>query len=252
MEKHEYKKMFSCEKNLWWYKNLRLFLKQELNKLIKQRQKKQIKILDAGCGTGGNLKMLQKIGFKKTFGFDVSKKAISFCKKRELKNIKLGSINKIPFEKNSFDIVICINVLESQEVNLKKAFKELIRVLKPKGSLLLVLSAHQYLLSEHDLAVHSVQRFNKKKVLKYFSSSKSKIVWQKYYFFFLFPFIAIIRILKNILFKLKGSKKPQSDVKKSVKWLNSLFYSITKKEADLAKYISFPWGSSLFVLIKKE
>lgn len=86
-------------------------------------------VLDVGCGEGFTLNKLKKnnIG-KKYLGIDYSKTAIEIGKRLypEL-DLKTGDIYKLEFKDNSFDLVICSEVLEHLE-NPLKALKELIRV----------------------------------------------------------------------------------------------------------------------------
>ena len=64
----EYRAMFEVEEKLWWYKILHEKVIAEINSFSKGN--KQIKILDAGCGTGGFLLKLQSAGYQYFFVFD--------------------------------------------------------------------------------------------------------------------------------------------------------------------------------------
>ena len=98
------------------------------------REVKKLKIssiLDAGCGEGFTLEMLrkQRIG-KKHEGIDFLKTAIEIGRKVHPKvKLKQASIYKLPYPKNSFDIVLCTEVLEHLE-KPQEAVKELFRVSK--------------------------------------------------------------------------------------------------------------------------
>lgn len=76
MQKHEYYAMYRAEKSLWWYKGLR----DVLDYYISQKGQK-LKILDAGCGSGMNMKSLLSKAHL-VYGIDLSNDAISLCKKR--------------------------------------------------------------------------------------------------------------------------------------------------------------------------
>ncbi len=88
-------------------------------------------ILDAGCGEGFTLHKLEKakIG-KKLFGFDFLDKAILIGKKQyPMLNLKQGDIYHIDAKANTYDVVICSEVLEHLE-RPEEALKELVRVSK--------------------------------------------------------------------------------------------------------------------------
>lgn len=117
-------------------------------------------ILDIGCGSGTDLINCGKF-VRKAVGLDIDKNSLSTAnylfKKSGLKNIKLlehDANQKLPFKNNSFDKVICSDVLE----HLKKrelALKEVKRVLKKNGSLFLVVdnphTSWKKLLNAHGL-----------------------------------------------------------------------------------------------------
>jgi 2-polyprenyl-3-methyl-5-hydroxy-6-metoxy-1,4-benzoquinol methylase len=88
-------------------------------------------ILDAGCGEGFTMNKLKENGLgNKIEGIEYEKDAIAFGKKL-FPNliIRQGSIYELPYEDNSFDLVICTEVLEHLE-EPEKAFREMLRVTK--------------------------------------------------------------------------------------------------------------------------
>jgi SAM-dependent methyltransferase len=88
------------------------------------------KVLDIGCGIGDMLSCR-----KNTVGLDVNPLNVAFCKKLKL-NAYVMKPNIIPFDDKSFDSVLLDNVLEHIE-SPSLLFKEIRRVLKPDGSLLI-------------------------------------------------------------------------------------------------------------------
>lgn len=97
------------------------------------------KILDLGCGTGRHTIYLAKKGFS-VYGIDIAKEGIKITKswlsKENLQaNLKIGSIyGKLPFPSNSFDAIISTKVVHHEKIqNIRKAIKEIERVLKPNG-----------------------------------------------------------------------------------------------------------------------
>lgn len=94
--------------------------------------------LDAGCGTGVFSEFLVKTGMDVT-GFDESPEMLGIAnKKPTLKNVRMvrGDINKLPFESNCFDRVLCAFVIEFIK-NPKPVISELKRVLKTGGVLVI-------------------------------------------------------------------------------------------------------------------
>ena len=93
MKKDEYRIMFEAEEQHWWYRGLR---KISLQSIKKYAPASKLKVLDVGCGTGILMKILSSD--HDVTGIDYSEDAISFCKLRELENVKQASANDLPFD----------------------------------------------------------------------------------------------------------------------------------------------------------
>ena len=100
------------------------------------KEGKNKKLLDAGCGPGIYSLTLKKRGFD-VYAIDIDKNKIDFLKKNA-KDIRISKadVTNLLFKDNFFDYIICSEVIEHIKKD-KKAIKELIRVLKPKGILVL-------------------------------------------------------------------------------------------------------------------
>jgi ubiquinone/menaquinone biosynthesis C-methylase UbiE len=93
-------------------------------------------ILEAGCGYGRVTRMIVPYG-PKIIGVDISKTMVDFCSESFPVNFRacIADITELPFADSSFDKVICNGTIEHVE-NPEKAIKELVRVLKPGGIIL--------------------------------------------------------------------------------------------------------------------
>lgn len=131
-------KSFAYTKNYFYERDLLIpHLAQTIKKLMVKNQLQ--KVLDVGCGTGRLVKFLNSKGFV-AFGCDNCPNAVRVAQKLNNKlTIKLASATKLPFKKNSFDLVTAISVIEHLTHNEGKKFlEEAKRVLKPKGYIFLV------------------------------------------------------------------------------------------------------------------
>ncbi len=88
-------------------------------------------ILDVGCGEGFTLERLRTEGIgKKLEGVDYLDRAVELGMKEHPElTLKQGSIFDLKYKDNSFDVVICSEVLEHIE-NPAEGLKELVRVSK--------------------------------------------------------------------------------------------------------------------------
>lgn len=96
-------------------------------------------LLDCGCGTGPMLTLLhEKYPEKHYTGIDLTPKMIEVAKRKALKNVELvvGDCENLPFEANSFDVVICCESFHHYP-NPQDYFNSVSRVLRPGGRLVL-------------------------------------------------------------------------------------------------------------------
>ena len=80
MQKNEYYLMYEYENYHWWFISKRMFIFSILGR------KKFSDIMDLGCGTGGNSKLLEGLG--NVDRLEISPEAIKYLKKRKLNYIK--------------------------------------------------------------------------------------------------------------------------------------------------------------------
>lgn len=108
-----------------------------IKRLLPKNEK--IKILDFGCGDGILIKYMKRNNPKSLFyGVDVSKKIIQINKKKIsfAKFYVTSDGGRLPFPNNSFDFIVSTDVIE-HIYDTEYAFRELSRVLKPNGKILL-------------------------------------------------------------------------------------------------------------------
>ena len=103
---------------------------------------KQDYVLDAGCGNWKNISYYQtKCNI---IGIDLSKNLVNICKERGY-NVDVGNITNTEFKDNTFDYIISIAVIHhiEHETERIKTIRELVRILKPNGKLLVTLWAYE-------------------------------------------------------------------------------------------------------------
>lgn len=234
--------MRKLEDNHWWFVSKRQYAKTVLN-LIKLSKKS--KILDIGCGTGKNLEMLSNFG--QAQGVDYSTSAVKFCHQRGLKKVKKASLIKLPFKADSFNLVTLFDVLYHKGVKSdSKALKEVNRVLKSSGHLLITDCAHQFLYGPHDISMHARQRYSKKELITKVTQAGFSIQKASYIYFITFPLFFINRLMSRYL-----TKKSGSDVGKVNSIINKLLINLLFFESKLLKFINLPVGSSIIIMAQK-
>jgi ubiquinone/menaquinone biosynthesis C-methylase UbiE len=241
MQPNEYATMFQVEETHWWYGALHRLIFQTLEAELPNWRDKEI--LDAGCGTGA---ILQRLGNpEKNVGIDLAPEAISFCRERGLSNVRQGDISHLPFADASFDAVICSSVLYHQWVDdVAAALREMRRVLRPGGLLLINVPAFRFLHSAHDVAVMTARRFRKPEIRKLLFDQNFTIRRLTYWTMFLFPLAVAARTL--------GASEMGRDFEtKEPSFLQRMFAQITALELRLLRRLSFPFGVALLAAARK-
>lgn len=110
-----------------------------IDQIMKERYSTGQKLLDAGCAEGRNLKWFYLNNFD-IYGIDTDSERLETAKQQYPKlahNFTTGSIEKLPYEEATFHHILCSAVLHfaQSEKHFFTMFTELIRVLKPEGTL---------------------------------------------------------------------------------------------------------------------
>ena len=246
MEYAEYKIMYEAEDVHWWYRGLRGTLFTMLR--LDQANPKALRILDAGCGTGGNLAALQRAGYDAQ-GFDFSHVAIEFCRARGLMGVSVGSITDIPYTDKVFDIVISCDVLNDAGTDdEERALREIYRVLRPGGRVFLNLPAFSFLRGEHDQATDVARRYTKVDIRRKLQRVGFEPVRLSYWNMLLFPAVLLVRLVRH---GRDGKGEPRSDIAVPPAPANWLLTQLMRIERVLRSVIDLPVGSSLAVVARR-
>ncbi|MEK7590059.1 MAG: class I SAM-dependent methyltransferase [Patescibacteria group bacterium] len=237
-----YKIIHDTELINWWYKVRRKII-HDLIKKYGYIENKNIKILDAGCGVGTLLKELEKYG--NVSGLDFSEIAVNFCKEKNIKNVSIGNITKLPFPDNTFDIVLALDVVEHVEDDLS-AMREIYRVMKGDGVAIITVPAFKFLWGITDEMSNHHRRYTISELKTKIKSSGLSIVRSSYFNTFLFIPIALVRCFVR-LFNIRIMSENETGNGA----VNTILYKIFYAESIFLKYINFPFGVSAFVICKK-
>jgi len=241
MRPDEYATMFRVEETHWWYRSLHRLMIQALEMEVPDWRNKAI--VDVGCGTGA---ILQRLGNpEKNVGVDISPVAISFCRNRGLNNVREADIASMPFADESFDAAICSSVLYHEWVaDVGRALREIRRVLRPNGVLLINVPAFQFLHSAHDDAVMTARRFRKPELRELLVKNGFAIRRLTYWTTLLFPLALVARTFG-------GSRMGRDFDLDKDSFVQKLFLKVMGLEAGLLRKISLPFGVALLAVGRK-
>ena len=244
MEKEDLIQMNKFEKEYWWHVGRRYFLDKLLKKYSSDSIKNK-KIVDFGCGMGGNYKFLSKYG--KVVGVDSSKISIDYCKK-EKQQIKLTNGVNLPFENDSIDLLTSFDALEHIKDD-RAMIKEYLRVLKSGGKIFITVPAYTFMWSDHDEVLGHYRRYNVNQLKNKFDESKFTSIKTSYYVCFLFPIILIFRIYRIIFSRYLIKKTSYISLPKN---LNNLLTLTIKAESFLSNKFNLPFGCSVVAVFEKK
>jgi SAM-dependent methyltransferase len=150
-----YQEHYEAEDRHWWFKG-RWAVVEAL--LARTPLPPEPRILDAGCGTGGNLQRYSRLG--QASGVDPFPDAVRFCRERGLDSVQQAGLESLPFEDRSFDLIAATDVLEHIAAE-HQALRELWRVAATDAALLLTVPAYMWLWSQEDENLHHKRRYTK-------------------------------------------------------------------------------------------
>lgn len=247
MERSEYTVMAAVEDRHWWYGGMRAIAAALLDEVYRGRR--DLRILDAGCGTGGNARFLRRYG--QVVGIDLAAEALELGGERLPGVLARGSVLAIPFADASFDLATSFDVLYHRAVpDESQALRETRRVLRPGGRLLIRLPAYEFLRSKHDRAVHTRRRYTAGQARALLGANGFAVERCSYVNSLLFPLPLAQRLIERALPALE---RAESDLTLPSPLLNeALRWPLVAEAAWLAHGRSFPAGLSIMCLACRD
>ncbi len=139
----------------WWYRGRRRVLERTIARL---HLPARARILDAGCGSGRNMVDFARHG--EVTGVELSPTSAELARGRHVGEVVEGSVMEMPFAADSFDLAVCLDVIEHLPDD-RGALRELRRVVAPGAPLLVTVPAYQWLWSGHDEINHHCRRYSR-------------------------------------------------------------------------------------------
>jgi SAM-dependent methyltransferase len=153
MDQRERQAMLTMDDRHWWYRGRRRVIRAELDKLSLAPG---ARVLDAGCGSGRTLEEL--VDYGETYGIEFDPDAAALARSRGVGDVRVGRVEELPWDGDFFDLITCLDVIEHTPDD-RRSLRELRRVCKPSGHLLITVPAYQALWSLHDVANHHYRRY---------------------------------------------------------------------------------------------
>ncbi len=254
MQPEDYAYLYELEDSFWWFAGMREITAVLLDPICSTGKKGRF-ILDAGCGTGGNLAWLRRYTENgEVIGIDLSTDALNFCRRRGRSNLAQASVTDLPFADETFDLVTSFDVLAYPPGSKAdaQAMHEMHRVLRPGGIGFVRVAAYEWMYGDHDKATKAQRRYSLGALAEKMKEAGFEILRATYANSWLLP----VAIVRRMILKPIGLASRGSDVKplpRHLQWLNSVLQNILVSEAHLLKksFLKLPAGLSAICVAKK-
>jgi len=239
MDRAVYDQMRKVEQDHWWFAARREILARQIEALDLPAG---ARILEVGCGTGGNLAMLGRYG--KVTGLEPDADSRAYAAERTGAPVIDGALPQgLPAP--GYDLVAALDVIEHVDADAE-AVAAMGALLKPGGALVTTVPAHGWLWSRHDELHHHKRRYGLNAYRGLFRAAGLTVRKASYFNSLLFPAIAFARALKA----LPGIKAPDDDALPPPA-LNGLLRRIFAAEAPLLRRANLPLGVSILLIAER-
>jgi SAM-dependent methyltransferase len=248
MEQEHQQRYYDLGRSYWWlagkYRIIADAVRRHFPVAVSSRRGR---ILDLGCGPGNLLDYLAPHG--DVFGSDFSHDALRFCAGRGFARLFRADFHSLPLRADSFDVVTCIDVLEHL-LDDRKAIRELVRILRPGGVLVVSVPAFMFLWGDHDTMYGHHRRYTTGEMRQRFAAAGLRVHKLSYFEpLFLLPLWAYRNVKK--LFGGGGRLEQRDDFVTLPGPLNTLLCHLIAAERFPLRYLNFPFGVTLLAVASK-
>jgi SAM-dependent methyltransferase len=243
MQSHHYPILYQVEETHWWYLGRRRIIQSLVEKIRTTLPNAKPKILDVGCGTGANLKMLSAYGSAE--GVDISPQAVDFCRERGLDSVKLGAIEHLPYESGSFEMVTALDVVEHLDDDVA-GLREMRRVLRRDGRVLLFVPAFMFLWGVQDDVSNHRRRYTLPSLLQAVEAAGFAVEWASYANISFFLPVLVVRSVMRWL-----GLRAATEYGINISLLNGPFSSLFAAERFVLERGKIPFGVSAVCIARR-
>jgi SAM-dependent methyltransferase len=249
MEREEYDRIYCLEDSHWWYTGMRAITLSLLQASGICASRAPLRVLDAGCGTGGMLPYLRRFG--EVWGVDLSPFALPYAQRRADGRggmyLAQASVTALPLPGEVFDLVTSFDVIYHLAVaDDVAALKEFCRVLRPGGVLFLRVPAYDWLRGAHDRIVHTRHRYTRGELRRKLECAGFVVERLSHANMLLLP----VAVVKRILEALAGPTA-RSDVQPVHPVANAALRACLLLEAWVLRRVDLPAGLSVVAVARR-
>jgi SAM-dependent methyltransferase len=238
---------YRAEQTHFWFRGFRQFMRPLLAQATAGVA--DARILDCGCGTGSNLDMLRPFG--RAVGFDLTSVGPQFAHAHGHR-VAQASIAAIPFTSNTFDVVTSFDVFQCLPDEVEQsAIRDMARVLKPGGWIVLNVAALELLHGRHSVLSEEVRRYTPSRLRAIVESAGFRIERLSFAHASLLPILLPTRMWQRMVAPPGGVEAGEFEISVPIAPINGTLSALVTLEAVALRAIDMPVGSSLMCLARK-
>jgi SAM-dependent methyltransferase len=243
MDRAAYALMAAHEDRHWWFVGRRAVIAALIDRIALAGRPL---ILEAGCGSGGNLGLLEGRGIVSAFEpfEDAAGNAQARYPGTEVRRGELP--NDVPFEEGTFDLVAALDVLEHVEDDVS-SLAALVRLARPGAAIIVTVPAHQVLWGSHDRRLHHHRRYGKRQMRQIADAAGAEIEFETAFNTVLAPIAIVFRLAEKLIGLDLGNQE-----RLPAHPLNKVLGALFAIERHLVARFSLPFGLSYGYILRRR
>lgn len=229
-----------AERDHFWFRGFRRFVEPLV---ASATNGPGAEILDCGCGTGHNLQILRRYG--RVYGIDLTWAGLQYARAAGERRVAQATAARLPFPDACFSLVTSFDVLYGLDDRTERAaIREMYRVLRPRGTLIVNVAALNGLRGNHSILSGEVRRYSRPDLRRRLESAGFRIERISYTNLVILPIVAAVRIAQ----RAAGHQESQQEISVPPAPVNAVLSGLLAIEAGMFRFVNIPIGTSLLAV----
>ncbi|UCG32168.1 MAG: class I SAM-dependent methyltransferase [Phycisphaerales bacterium] len=245
MNPEEYQKLEALDREHWFYAGKRAIVRHWIDRFAALTPDSLL--VDGGVGTGTWLAEMRHTC--RVLGIDDHDESLSISGPKLDGAVLKASLHQVDLPDNHASVVTLLDVLE-HVVDDAAALREMIRITRPGGLLIITVPALPWLWSDWDEILHHQRRYYRRDLLRLIRRPGVEVLRCAYTNSWALPAMVVMRFLRRLIGG-PPSGKPRAEERLPPAWLNRLFQALYVKPACWF-WFRPPLGASLLAILRKR